>query len=93
MRVGTVDKFQGLQAPVTVYAMATSSAEDSPRGVDFLYSPTRLNVAVSRARGLALVVASPALLAPRLIHARQIAAVSGLCGLVEAAGAVGAHQR
>ena len=48
--VGTVDKFQGLEAPVVFYSMATSSAEDVPRTLDFLLSPNRLNVAVSRGR-------------------------------------------
>ncbi len=61
-RVGTVDKFQGQQAPVSIYTMATSRPEDAPRGLDFLYSLNRLNVATSRARALAIVVASPALL-------------------------------
>ena len=48
-RIGTVDKFQGQEAPVTIYSMASSSPEDAPRGMDFLYSRNRLNVAVSRA--------------------------------------------
>ena len=59
--VGTVDKFQGQQAPISIYSMASSSAEDAPRGMEFLYSLNRLNVATSRARCLTLVVASPAL--------------------------------
>ena len=58
-RVGTVDKFQGQEAPVAIYSMAASSADDAPRGMAFLYDGHRLNVAVSRAMGLALVVASP----------------------------------
>jgi hypothetical protein len=62
-RVGTVDKFQGQEAPVSIYSMATSRPEDAPRGVAFLYSLNRLNVATSRARALAIVVASPHLLA------------------------------
>ena len=49
VRVGTVDKFQGRQAPVVIISMATSSAEDAPRGIEFLFSRNRLNVAV---RGL-----------------------------------------
>ena len=61
--VGTVDKFQGQQAPVSIYSMATSRPEDAPRGMEFLYSLNRLNVATSRARCLTLVVASPALVA------------------------------
>ena len=58
-RVGTVDKFQGQEAPISIYSMASSSAEDAPRGMKFLYSRNRLNVATSRARCVAVVVASP----------------------------------
>jgi len=57
-----VDKFQGQEAPVVIYSMATSSAEEAPRGLDFLYDPHRLNVATSRARALAIIVASPDLI-------------------------------
>ena len=46
--VGTVDRFQGQEAPVVIYTMATSAPEDAPRGMDFLYSLNRLNVATSR---------------------------------------------
>ena len=60
--VGTVDKFQGREAPIVFYSMATSSAEDVPRSLQFLFSRNRLNVAVSRAMCLAVVVASPLLL-------------------------------
>ncbi len=62
--VGTVDKFQGQEAPVSIYTMATSRPEDAPRGMGFLYSLNRLNVATSRAKALAIVVASPHLLEP-----------------------------
>lgn len=64
--VGTVDKFQGQEAPIVVVSMTTSDAEDSPRGADFVLSANRLNFAISRAQVLALVFASPSLLAPRL---------------------------
>jgi superfamily I DNA and/or RNA helicase len=60
-RVGTVDKFQGQEAPVVIYSMATSTAAEAPRGLPFLYSPNRLNVATSRAKCLAVIVASPEL--------------------------------
>ena len=59
-RVGTVDKFQGQEAPVAIYSLASSSAEDAPRGMDFLYALVRLNVATSRARVATVVVAAPA---------------------------------
>ena len=55
--VGTVDKFQGQEAPVVIYTTATSRPEDAPRGMEFLYSLNRLNVATSRARCVAIVVA------------------------------------
>ena len=58
-RVGTVDKFQGQEAPISIYSMTTSSPELAPRGMDFLYSRHRLNVATSRARCISVVVASP----------------------------------
>jgi uncharacterized protein len=85
VRVGTVDKFQGQQAPVVIYSMATSSADDAPRGVDFLFSLNRLNVAVSRARSLAILVASPSLLMARCRNPRQMRLVSALCRFVEQA--------
>ena len=72
-RIGTVDKFQGQQAPVVIYSMASSSAADAPRGVDFLYDLHRLNVAVSRAKAISVVVASPALLGRRGAPSRAAA--------------------
>ena len=56
--VGTVDKFQGQEAPIILYSVATSSPEDAPRGMDFLYSGNRLNVAVSRAECLFIMIAN-----------------------------------
>jgi len=78
-RVGTVDKFQGQQAPVVVYSMATSSPEDAPRGMEFLYSLNRLNVATSRAKCLAIVVASPRLFEPQCRSPRQMKLANALC--------------
>ncbi len=63
-RIGTVDKFQGQQAPVVIISLTTSSPEDAPRGMDFLYSANRLNVATSRARGLCILVGNPRLFEP-----------------------------
>jgi len=82
-RVGTVDKFQGQQAPVVIYSMASSSAADAPRGVDFLYDLHRLNVAVSRARALTVIVASPDLLDAEVHTPEQLRAVNALCHYVE----------
>ncbi len=61
-RVGTVDKFQGQEAVVVLISMATSSGDDLPRNIEFLYSRNRLNVAISRARCLAVIYANPRLL-------------------------------
>jgi uncharacterized protein len=55
-RVGTVDKFQGQEAPVVLVSMATSFGGDAPRGTEFLFNRNRLNVAISRAKCLAVVI-------------------------------------
>ncbi len=85
VEVGTVDKFQGQQAAVVLFSMATSSGEEIPRNLEFLFSRNRLNVAVSRARCLAVVVASPKLLHVRCHTADQMRLVNALCRLVEMA--------
>lgn len=84
-RVGTVDKFQGQEAAVVIYSMATSSAEDAPRGMGFLYDPHRLNVAISRARALAIIVASPALLDPTVRSPKQMKLANALARFAELA--------
>ena len=84
-RVGTVDKFQGQEAPVVIYSMAASSAEDAPRGMEFLYSLNRLNVAVSRAQGLAVIVGSPGLLRAHCRTVEQMRLANALCRFVEMA--------
>jgi uncharacterized protein len=84
-RVGTVDRFQGQEAPVAIYSMAASSAEDAPRGMGFLYDGHRLNVAVSRAMGLAIVVASPDLLLVAPHGPDQMRQANAICRLVEVA--------
>jgi uncharacterized protein len=84
---GTVDKFQGQEAPISIYAMATSSPEDAPRGMEFLYSLNRLNVATSRARCVAAIVQSPALARVACRTPRQMRLANGLCLAIEAAGA------
>ncbi len=88
VQVGTVDRFQGRQAPVVIYTMASSSSADAPRGVNFLFDPHRLNVAVSRAKALAVVVGSPELLdSPVNAHQpEQLRSVNALCEYVERAG-------
>jgi uncharacterized protein len=83
--VGTVDKFQGREAAVVFFSMATSSGENVPRNAEFLYSRNRLNVAVSRAKCLAVLVASPALLTVRCRTVEQMRLVNALCRFVERA--------
>ena len=85
-RIGTVDKFQGQEAPISIYSMATSSADEAPRGMEFLYSLNRLNVATSRAQCLAVVVASPALLRVRCRTPREMRLANALARLFEVAG-------
>ncbi len=89
-RVGTVDKFQGQEAPISIYSLTTSAPELAPRGMDFLYSRNRLNVATSRARCVALVVGSPDLWRVRARTPAQMRLANAFCRFVELAGASGA---
>src|SRR5207247_5897600 len=88
-RVGTVDKFQGQEVPVVIYSMATSTPAEAPRGIDFLYSLNRLNVAISRAQGMAILVCSSALLDVKAHTPQQMRLANALCRLVELASATG----
>jgi uncharacterized protein len=90
--VGTVDKFQGREAPVVFYSMATSSTEEVPRSLEFLFSRNRLNVAVSRAMCLAIIVASPRLLESRARTIEQMRLINALCRFVEIADAQAARR-
>ncbi|MFO0666769.1 MAG: TM0106 family RecB-like putative nuclease [Polyangiaceae bacterium] len=81
--VGTVDKFQGQEAPISIYSLASSTPEDAPRGMEFLYSKNRLNVALSRARCVSVVVASPALFTVRCKTPRQMELANAFCRLWE----------
>jgi uncharacterized protein len=82
-KVGTVDKFQGQEAPVVLVSMVTSSAEDLPRNIEFLYSKNRLNVAISRAECLAIVVANPKLLEIPCKSIEQMKLVNTFCWLAD----------
>lgn len=84
-RVGTVDKFQGQEAPVVIYSLTTSSPEDAPRGMEFLYSLNRLNVATSRAMSNVIIVGSPRLLEPECRTPRQMQLANALCRYLEMA--------
>jgi predicted RecB family nuclease len=79
MRIGTVDKFQGQEAPVVIYSMTSSSSEDAPRGMNFLYSPNRFNVATSRAQCSVLLVGSPKLFEPECNTVDQMRWTNALC--------------
>lgn len=84
-RVGTVDRFQGQQGDVVLVSLTTSSVEQIPRGMEFLYSHHRLNVAVSRARALVVLVGSPRLLAVDCHTVEQVRLANALCRYVELA--------
>ena len=85
VRVGTVDRFQGQEAAVVFYAMTCSAGEDVPRGIDFLFDAHRLNVAISRAQCLAVLVHSPRLLDANCPTLDAMALVDGVCRFVEMA--------
>jgi uncharacterized protein len=86
-RVGTVDKLQGQEAAVTLYSLASSSQDELPRSMEFLYSLNRLNVATSRGRCLAVIVGSPELLKVRVHTPFQMRLANALCRFVEMADA------
>jgi hypothetical protein len=93
VQVGTVDKFQGREAPVVFFTMTTSSGEDMPRGPEFLFSRNRLNVAVSRARCLAYLVCTEELLNSRARTIEEMRLIGTLSAFVEYAlqGELAAH--
>lgn len=88
-RVGTVDRFQGQEAPVVIVSLTTSSIDQIPRGMDFLYSQERFNVAVSRAQALTVLVGSPALLSVACRTVEQLRLANGLCRYTELAEMIG----
>jgi uncharacterized protein len=83
VEVGTVDKFQGREAYVVFFSTAASSPEDAPRGVEFVFDRQRFNVAISRARALAVMVGSPALLVQRCTSVDQVLVANGVCRFIE----------
>ncbi|HYL28038.1 MAG TPA: TM0106 family RecB-like putative nuclease, partial [Candidatus Nitrosotalea sp.] len=92
VRAGTVDKFQGQEAAVVFYSMATSSGEDVPRNVEFLFEPNRFNVAISRARAASVLVCSPRLLDIRCRTPEQMALANLLCSFAERARPLSAPE-
>jgi uncharacterized protein len=84
-RVGTVDRFQGQEAPIVIVSMATSSPEEAPRGMEFLYSLDRLNVATSRAKAACVLIANPRLFEPDCRSPRQMQLANAFCRYLEQA--------
>ena len=87
-RVGTVDSFQGQEAAVVIYTMGTSSSEDAPRGMEFLYSLNRFNVATSRARCASILIANPQLFEPECRTPNQIRLANAFCRYREMADVI-----
>lgn len=81
IRVGTVDKFQGQEAPICIVSMTASSAEETARGMEFLFSLNRVNVAVPRAKGLALVFGAPRLREAKCETVEQMRLLNTFCAL------------
>lgn len=88
-RVGTVDKFQGQEAPIAIYSMATSSYADAPRGMEFLYSANRFNVAISRAQCVAILIASPDVFEVDCKTPHQMQLANAFCRYLEIADEMG----
>lgn len=86
VRVGTVDKFQGQEAPVCLVSMTASSAEETSRGMEFLFSRNRMNVAVSRAKALSLVFGAPRLPDSKCETLEQMRMINALATLTEIGG-------
>ena len=85
-RVGSVDLFQGQEAPVVFFSMCSSSGDASPRGLEFLLNQNRINVAISRAKTLAVVVGNPALADARVTSVDKMRQVSLFCRIIEESG-------
>jgi uncharacterized protein len=87
-RIGTVDRFQGQEAPVVLYSMTSSNPDEAPRGMEFLYNRFRFNVATSRAQALCILVGSPDLFRPECRTPHQMKMANGFCRYVELARSV-----
>ena len=81
LKIGTIDKFQGQEAPVVIISMSISDIEESPRGLDFVLDINRLNVAVSRAQALAIIVSNEGLEQCKVNSLAQMAKVGLFCRL------------
>ena len=92
VRVGTVDKFQGQEAPVVLISFASSSGDDAPRGIQFAFNRHRVNVATSRAQCRVVIVCSPRLLEAECRTVEQMRLVNALCRFVELAETKPSHS-
>ena len=84
--MGTVDKFQGQEAPVAIVSLASSTGEEAPRGIGFVFQRNRINVATSRAQCRVVLVCSPRLLEADCKTVEQMRLANALCRFVELAG-------
>jgi len=91
-RFGTVDKFQGQEAPVAIHSLTASDGDSAPRGLDFLLDPNRLNVAISRAQCLSIVVGSPQLATGISNSIQNVQRLSRLCSLMAADSVIGGPE-
>jgi len=91
-KIGTVDKFQGQEAPVAIHSLTASDGDSAPRGLDFLLDPNRLNVAISRAQCLSIVVGSPQLATGISNSIQNVQRLSRLCSLMAADSVIGGPE-
>ena len=75
-KVGSVDKFQGQEAPIVFLSMCASDASESPRGLDFLFDKHRINVAISRAQSLAIIVGNPRMVSTPVNRVDQLKTIN-----------------
>ena len=81
-KVGTVDRFQGQEAPIAIHSLTASSGDNAPRGIDFLLEPNRLNVAISRAQCLSIIIGCPRLATGLINTVNEAEQVNRLCRLM-----------
>ena len=80
-RVGTIDKFQGQEAPISIISMTCSDQESVPRGINFLFNPNRLNVAISRAQVMSIVIMNKKLFSSFANNINQLSMINNFARL------------
>ena len=83
MRIASVDKFQGQEAPISILSMAASTVQDAPRGASFLLNKHRLNVAISRAKCLSIIVGSKNLLETNMSLIQNMKLMNIWCRIIK----------